>query len=119
MSSTTHHKTATKEIQFTKHVIRKLYPFPRRQGTKLLFNRHGFHKIHIRLLRKIQHTLLQTISRVSQNIQGTCKTEVLRIVGNKTQLETLVLFHIGRIHDIITVETDTIVRNRAIKRILQ
>ena len=49
----------------------------------------------------------------------TGKTEVLRIVGYKGQVETFVLFHIQGIHDIIPVERDTVVRNRTVERILE
>ena len=115
---TTHHKTSAKKVQFAKHVIRQLYPFACRQSTELLLDRHGFHEVHICLLREIQHTLLQTESRVRQNIERTRETEILRIVRHETELETLFLIHISRIHDVITVEPDTIIRNRAIEGIL-
>ena len=47
------------------------------------------------------------------------KTEVLRIVGYKGQVETFVLLHIQGIHDVVFIEGNAIVRNRAIERILE
>ena len=116
---TTHHEASAEEVQLAKHVVRHLHPFARGEGTKLLLNGHGFYKVHIRLLGQVQYALLQTIGGVRQNIERTRETEVLRIVGHKAELETLVLFHVSGIHDIIAVEADTVVRNRTIERILQ
>ena len=47
------------------------------------------------------------------------KTEVLGVVRNESQMEALVLLHIQRIHDVISVKGDAVVRDRAVKRILE
>ena len=67
--NSSHHEASTKHIQFAKHVIRSLHPLTGRQGSEQLGNLHVLHKIHIRLLWKIQYTLLQAESRISQDIK--------------------------------------------------
>ena len=88
------HEPTSEHIQFAKHIIGCLYPFTGRQSTEQLGNLHVFHEVHIRLLREIQNTLLQTVSRIGHDIQMPCKAKVLRIVGYKSQMETFILLHI-------------------------
>ena len=113
------HETSTEHIQFAKHIIGSLHPFAGRQSSEQLGNLHVLHKVHIRLFRKIQDTFLQAKRGISHDIKMSGKSEVLRIVGNESQVETFVLLHINRIHDVILIKGDTIVRNRTIKRVLE
>ena len=77
------------------------------------------HEVDITLLGKIHHTFLHAECRIGKDIKVSGETKVLRIVRHERQMEALVTIHIDRIHNIILIETDTSLRYRAVKRILQ
>ena len=71
------------------HVIGFQHPLPIGQLLELLNNIHIVYKVHPRFLGQVHCTFLHRIRRVGQYVKMPRKTEVLRVIGNEGEMETL------------------------------
>src|SRR5574344_940939 len=106
------------EGEFHHHIIGSKHPFAIVQTSILLINFQPIHKVHIRLFWQCQFTSLHLIGRIIEDIYITTEAKVLLIVGKKMYLYTSVCTHIQRIHDIESVEVNSIFAERRCKVML-
>ena len=105
--------------EFGEHIVDGESPRAIGQTGKLLDNLHILNEVDVALLGDGELAALNLVTAIGKDIEIATETEVLLVVGQEIEVETLVAVHIDGVLDVEAVEGDGVLADGRCEGILQ